>query len=227
MNGMVDTIRDHFWHFAPILASGFIALAIIFERFVALVVRYPMKGFTNFFERVGDLVMSDRISEAIALCDRFRTKPAALIAKEALLRAHQPEELIEQGLDYAVTENIERISQRTAFLATIANVATLLGLFGTIAGLIQSFSAVGSASPQQRSALLAQGISTAMNATMMGLLVAIPCMIAFSFLMNKTNRLTTESQKAAIRILDIIKQRAYAIENDGIKNGRAPARKAG
>jgi biopolymer transport protein ExbB len=94
------------------------------------------------------------------------------------------------------------VQKRTVFLATIANVATLLGLFGTIAGLIQAFEAVGAADAQQKSALLAQGISTAMNATMLGLAVAIPCMIAFSFLMNRTNQLTGDIEQSAIRALD-------------------------
>lgn len=95
----------------------------------------------------------------------------------------------------------------------IANVATLLGLLGTILGLIQSFEAVGNASAQQRSALLAAGISTAMNATMLGLAVAIPCMVAFSLLVNKSNKLNAEVERAAVRVMEMIKQRYFAGEN--------------
>lgn len=226
MSGMLENIREHFWHMAPILVAGGVAFAIAAERFFALVVRFPMHGFNGFFEKIGDYVMSDRLAEAIALCDRYQHKPAAAITKEALLRAHQPEELIEQGLEYTVTDNIERIMRRTSFLSTIANVSTLLGLFGTIAGLIQSFEAVGGANPQQRSAMLAAGISTAMNATMMGLAVAIPCMVVFSYLMNRSNRLTTEAEKAGIRVLDILKQRAYAVENEGIRGGGGQGNRA-
>jgi biopolymer transport protein ExbB/TolQ len=76
-------------------------------------------------------------------------------------------------------------------------------------GLIRSFDAIGSASAQQRSALLAAGISTAMNATMMGLGVAIPCMIAFSVLINRTNHLNTAIEQSAVRMMDILKQRYY------------------
>ncbi len=219
MSSLLTTLRENFWHIAPILAAGAIALAIGLERAVALLIRYPMPAFGVFFERLGDLVMANRISEAIALCEKYRKKPAAMIAKEGLLRAHQPEELIEHGLEYSVAECVERIQKRTQFLSTIANVATLLGLFGTIAGLIQSFAAVGAATPQARSALLAAGISTAMNATMLGLAVAIPCMVAFSFLTNRANRLLSESEKAAIRTIDILKQRAYAIENENHRSG--------
>jgi biopolymer transport protein ExbB/TolQ len=134
------------------------------------------------------------------------------VVKEGLKRANQPEGLIEHALQIAVGEVTQKVQARTAFLSTIANVATLLGLFGTIVGLVQSFTAVGSANAQQRSALLAQGISTAMNATMLGLAIAIPCMIAFSYLMNRTNRLTAEIDRSALRTMDLLKQRYYSHE---------------
>lgn len=207
---IINFILNNFMHVAPILAAGVFGLVIILERFGALVQRYPVKAIEPFFERIRILVMQDRISEAIVLCERFHSKPAAEVIKEGLMRAHQPEQLIENGLQIAVGKAVEKIQSRTPFLATIANVATLLGLFGTILGLIQSFEAVGAANAQERSTLLAMGISTAMNATMMGLGVAIPCMIAYSFLMNRTNKLTTQVDQSAVRILDILKQRYYA-----------------
>jgi biopolymer transport protein ExbB/TolQ len=116
-----------------------------------------------------------------------------------------------------VSRATQAIQRRTQFLATIANVATLLGLFGTIAGLIASFQAVGSADAQQKAALLATGISTAMNATMLGLGVAIPCMVAFSFLMNRTNRLIAEVDQSAVQALDVLKQRFYSAEMGSLK----------
>jgi biopolymer transport protein ExbB/TolQ len=101
---------------------------------------------------------------------------------------------------------------RTGFLSMLANVVTLLGLFGTVAGLIQSFEAVAFADPQQKSTLLSQGISTAMNATMMGLGVAIPCMVAFSYLMNKSNGLMGELDNDVLETVDIIRQRSCGVE---------------
>lgn len=212
MSGFFDFVRQNFMHVAPILAAGAIAIAIIAERSRALFQVYPIQDQQGFFDKVTDLVLAGKNQDAVALCDRFPAKPTARVVKQALLRAHQPEALIEAGLQIAVGESTQAIQKRTNFLATIANVATLLGLFGTIAGLIQSFEAVGHADPQQKSALLAAGISTAMNATMMGLGVAIPCMIAFSFLMNRTNRLLADIEQSAIRTLDILKQRYYQAE---------------
>jgi biopolymer transport protein ExbB len=210
MNGLMQFIQEHFAHVAPILAAGAIGAAITFERFVALMWTYPLERPRAFYDKIRNLVLNERISEAIAYCERHRSKPAANIVREGLLRAHQPESVIAHGLEIAVGEAHEKIGARTPFLATIANVATLLGLLGTIMGLIESFEAVGSANAQQRSALLAAGISTAMNATMLGLAVAIPCMIIFSYLTNRTNKLNAEAERSAVKVMDFIKQRYFA-----------------
>jgi biopolymer transport protein ExbB/TolQ len=214
MGNFLDFLRTSFFHVAPILIAAGFAVAIIVERTRALYKTYPIQDSAGFFEKVRDLVMTGKINEAIALCDRFGDKPTAQVIKAALLRAHQAETLVEHGLQIAVGQVTQQIQRRTSFLATIANVATLLGLFGTIAGLIHSFEAVGHADPQQKGALLAAGISTAMNATMLGLAVAIPCMVAFSFLMNKTNRLVQDVEASAIQALDILKQRYYSLEEE-------------
>jgi biopolymer transport protein ExbB len=201
---------EHFTHVAPILISGAFGIIIMLERYVALTMSYPMSNMDNFFERLRLLVMKDQMNEAIALCERNRGKPAVRIVREGLMRAHQPENLIESGLEIVMSESMEKIQSRTSFLGTIANVSTLFGLLGTIIGLVQSFEAVGSANAQQRSALLAQGISTAMNATMLGLGVAIPCMLAYSYLMARTNKLSAEIEQAALRTLDTLRQRYFS-----------------
>lgn len=218
MGSFADFLRNNFWHVAPIIAVGIIAVAIVFERFKALNMAYPMNNEGQFFQRVRDHVLADRLADAIALCDAYRGKLVADVVREVLMRAHQPEVMIEDGLELAVREAVEKIQKRTSFLSTIANVATLLGLLGTIVGLIQAFESVGNANAQQRSALLAEGISTAMNATMMGLAVAIPCMLAFAYLVNRSNQLVGEVDKAAIRVLDIIKQRYYSAEMETLRN---------
>lgn len=215
-----EFIRDNFIHVGPILAAGGIAIAILLERIPLLVWVYPMGNGAAFFSKIRDLLMADRTADAVALCERYRSKLVPQIVKEGLLRAHQPETLIADELEIAVREAGTKVTRLTPFLSTIANVATLLGLFGTIMGLIQSFQAVGSANAQQRSALLAAGISTAMNATLLGLAVAIPCMIFFSFLMNRSNRLMEELDQAAVRTLALIRQRYYAAEVEVAKEDR-------
>ena len=215
-----EFLKTNFMHVMPIFAAGAIALAIAVERCVALFQTYPIRNLDAFFARISDLVMADRVSEAVTICDQMPNKPSAQVVKLALMRAHQPEELIENGLGISVNKAAQSIQKRTQFLATIANVATLLGLLGTIAGLIASFQAVGSADASQKSTLLANGISTAMNATMLGLGVAIPCMVMFSFLMNRTNRLVAEVDQSAMQAMDILKQRFYASQEKSLKIAR-------
>lgn len=212
MNELLTFLRHNFIHAAPILLVGGIALAITIERVRALMLVYPLKSQDRFFEKLKDYVMADKLVEAIALCDRYRTSLVPNVVREGLLRGHQPEAMVADGLELAVSEAVAKVTKRTQFLSTIANVSTLLGLFGTIVGLIKSFTAVGAANAQLRAAMLAEGISTAMNATMLGLGVAIPCMLAFSYLMNRSNRLNTEIEQSAIRVLDMLKQRFYAAE---------------
>ncbi len=212
-----DFMKNNFGHVLPILIAGAVAIAIAVERIVALFKIYPIHNMDAFFARISDLVMQDKISEAVSVCDQLSGKPSAQVVKLALLRAHQPEELIENGLGISVNKAAQSIQKRTQFLATIANVATLLGLLGTIAGLIASFEAVGNADATEKSALLAMGISTAMNATMLGLGVAIPCMVLFSFLMNRTNRLIAEVDQAAMQAMDILKQKFYSAQETTLK----------
>ena len=210
--GFMDFIKDNFLHVAPILIAAAIAVAIMAERFKTLYQTYPMKDLETFFDKVGALVIASKIQEAADLCDKHSEKPVAKVTKAALTRAHLPETVIQDGVQMALSHAVQAIHKRTSFLATIANVATLLGLFGTIAGLIHSFEAVGHADPQQKSALLSAGIAQAMNATMMGLAVAIPCMIAFSTLTNRSNALVADLETSALRVMDILKQRFYSAD---------------
>lgn len=215
MGGILKFVLENFAHVAPIVISGALGLLIMIERGAALLYGYPIDSYEGFFDRVRTLVMNDRINDAISLCERYRKKPVARVVREGLMRSNQPEQLVEHGLQIAVSEATERVQSRTTFLGTIANVSTLFGLLGTIIGLVQSFEAVGAATAQQRSAMLANGISTAMNATILGLAVAIPCMIGYSVLMSRTNKLVSQIDQAAVRTLDLIQQRYFRAETGG------------
>jgi len=216
---IIAFIKEHFVHAGPILLCAIFSVAVFLERFYLLFLRYPLHNTKGFFEKIGTLVMSANLDEASRLCDQNPGKPVAQVVKTALTRAHLPSEIIEEGLNIAIQDTNARIVKRTSYLPTIANVATLLGLLGTIGGLIQSFQAVAHADAQQKSALLSAGIATAMNATMLGLGVAIPCMLAYSLLMNRANSMLTQCEQAGSRTLDLLKQRFYSAEiadSDGV-----------
>jgi biopolymer transport protein ExbB len=210
-------MNSHLIHIGPLVLLGVFALAITFERFFALFVIYPLRNSEAFFESLQHKVSENRVSEALSLCDKRDKSPAAQVARVGLMRINQPEDIIEIGIGMAMSEAQERVQKRTGYLATIANVATLAGLFGTVLGLVQSFEAIGGASAQQRSTLLAAGISTAMNATLLGLAIAIPCLLVYAFYVNKANRLSKEIEKSAAKTMDIIKMKFYSNEQSNVR----------
>src|SRR3954451_21767896 len=122
MSGFMEFLKHNFGHVAPIILAGVLGLAIIIERMRALYQAYPIRNSHAFFDKLSELVLSGRIAEAVSFCDRFGAKPVAKIAKMALLRAHQPEHLVEPGVELAVGEARQAVQKRTAYLATIANV---------------------------------------------------------------------------------------------------------
>lgn len=212
MEEFINFAIGNIGHVAPILVAGVAAFAIAFVKFERLFVTYSMPGREAFLEKIRTLVVADKNQEAVALCDQYKNKPVAMIVREGLIRSHLPEEMIVDGMNLVAGEMAERVGKLTGFLSMIANVSTLLGLFGTILGLIQSFKAVSFADPQQKAALLTQGISTAMNATVFGLGLAIPCMVLFSILMNKTNHMVGEFDQTVLTTTDILRQRGYGVD---------------
>lgn len=111
---------------------------------------------------------------------------------------------IRQGVDEAAVRELPRFTERLNYLSLFANTATLLGLLGTIFGLITSFSSLSVAEASQKAALLAQGISVAMNTTAFGLIVAVPCMAAHTVLSNKQAALVNELDESLLRLLNFV-----------------------
>jgi len=216
MTDLLDFIRNNFFHVLPILIAGAVALVIIIERYRALYLVYPFRNENWFYEQISNLVLKNKEAEAISFCERYRRKPVARVIKQALLRAHMPDVMIENGLEIKISTERQRILKRTSNLAMLANVGTLLGLLGTIMGLVQAFKSLGGLDAQARSAALAEGISTAMNATMLGLSVAIPCMIVFNIYMNKTNELVASVEDAGVYGTDILKQQYFEAEKNAV-----------
>lgn len=117
---------------------------------------------------------------------------------------------IEYAMEESVMEAIPRLEKRTSYLATLANVATLLGLLGTIIGLIAAFTAVANASPAEKATLLSQSISVAMNTTAFGLMSAIPLLLAHSVLQTKTTEIVDSLEMAGVKCLNVMTDKPSA-----------------
>lgn len=114
---------------------------------------------------------------------------------------------IRQAVDEAAIREVPRLTHRLSYLATIANVATLAGLLGTIFGLQQAFNALAITDAAEKASVLAAGISQAMNTTSFGLLVAIPCLVAHALLANLQSRRAEDLDAGAVRLLNYLDNR--------------------
>ncbi|HQV23140.1 MAG TPA: MotA/TolQ/ExbB proton channel family protein [Agitococcus sp.] len=113
---------------------------------------------------------------------------------------------VETAMEEALMEVMPRLEARTPFIATFANVATLLGLLGTVQGLINAFAAIANADPAQKGDLLSNSISIAMNTTAFGLMVAIPLLLAYAFLQSRTGEVVESLEMASIKLLNALRQ---------------------
>ena len=114
---------------------------------------------------------------------------------------------VEVAMEEGLMETVPRLEKRTHYLATFANIATLLGLLGTIMGLIQAFTAVANANPAEKADMLSASISVAMNTTAFGLMAAIPLLLIYTVLQTKTTELVDSLEMASVKFLNILTER--------------------
>ncbi len=181
-----------------ILITLIIGIAIIVERFIYIAVKNRIDT-TKFINRIIELVRNGGIKNAVELCNRSEAA-LPMITAAGLKQYGKGDKEIQGAFELAAMTEIPKLERRTHYLSMIANVATLLGLLGTIVGLIQSFQAVSAADSSQKAALLSAGIAVAMNTTAFGLMVAIPCMVFHSYIQSKTNNIIDEINENVARV---------------------------
>ena len=203
MGGILDILG----HAGPmgfiIVATGIGGMALVAERARALYFTFGMDA-EGFMNKVQNLVLSKKIDEAIVLCNQLDKKPMAKAFKTILEKADRDDETIFQSHDIAMSEAVPMYTKRLHYLSMLANVATQLGLLGTIYGLILSFQAVSQADPATKQQLLANGISVSLYTTALGLAVAIPVMVAYSFLFSRQNMLLEQLQEKAGKLTELL-----------------------
>ena len=194
---------------APIALVGALALAIAVERYVTLtrLVVTNRKAWND---------IEPAISNADFDAARQKTSKGDTIVARLLgtglarLGAVRKIDDIEKALRANLMEALPQLEKRTHYLATFANLATLLGLLGTVNGLIHAFTAVATANPAEKANLLAASISEAMTCTAFGLMVAVPLLFVHSFLQSKTSQLISSLETGAVKFLTIVADRQSA-----------------
>lgn len=186
-----------------IIITGVVSLALVAERAKALYFQYGMDA-DAFMNKIQNLILAKKIDEAIVVCNQMDSKPMAKAFKTILEKADRDDETIFQSHDIAMSEAVPLYTKRLHYLSMLANVATQLGLLGTIYGLILSFQAVAQADPATKQQLLATGISVSLYTTALGLAVAIPAMVFYSFLFSRQNELLEQLQEKCGKLTEIL-----------------------
>lgn len=185
----------------PIGFCGAVALGLGLERWVALYWVHDI-DMNRVVESVVGKVKTGDVNQAWQVVETLPDEPITAVVQGALLTVSHSEKELRRRIEEEVMRHSPRLQRRTQFLSVIANVATLLGLLGTIFGLIACFDAISSADPSQKQALLAAGIATAMLTTAFGLMVAIPTLIVHSGLVSRQDALLDRFETASVKLFN-------------------------
>lgn len=187
----------------PILIVFAFGLAITIERFLYLIRTHNMTQ--KIWTQLGPMLKAEDYERAKQLTQENKS-PLAIVLNYGFARQkpNVKRKTVELAMEEGMMEAMPSLEQRTHYLATFANIATLLGLLGTIVGLIEAFTAVASADPADKANLLSASISVAMNTTAFGLIVAIPLLLVHSYLSTKTARLVSSLEMASVKCLNLM-----------------------
>ena len=191
-----------FWMY-PILAVFLLGIAIMVERYFFL--SKTSRSTRSMWAQLVPMLKANDYKRALQLIERHKS-PLSLVLNYGFVQraANKRREAIEAAMEEGMMDAMPELTQRTHYLASFANIATLLGLLGTIVGLIQAFTAVSSADPSEKANLLSASISVAMNTTALGLIAAIPLLLGHSYLVTKTANLIDALEKAAVKSLNLM-----------------------
>ncbi len=187
----------------PIAVVLAIGVAIALERYLYL--SHQTRINRRDFERILPLLKQRKQREITALVQKSRSAMSRIVADGMTRRSSsRRRDDIECAMEEGLLEVLPAIERRTPYLATFANIATLLGLLGTIIGLIAAFTAVANADPAEKATLLSGSISIAMNTTAFGLIAAIPLLLVHSVLQSKTSAIVESLEIAVVKFLNLM-----------------------
>lgn len=191
----------------PIVIVLAVGLAIAIERWLFLTMTTANNKML--WNKVTPFLKSGNFAGAMQVTSKSKAAIAQIMTYGLnRIRSARRREDIEQAMEESLMEVMPRLEKRTHYLATFANMATLLGLLGTIIGLINAFTAVSNANPAEKADLLSASISVAMNTTAFGLIVAIPLLLMHTLLQTKTTEIVDSLEMASVKFLNSLTERA-------------------
>lgn len=204
---IIDTIikffvEGGFWMY-PILLVGAIGLAITIERFIKL--SLVERANRQTWDQLHPVMAEGNFDQAREMVVENKSAVGSLVSmgleRQGAVRRKDD---IELAMEEALMEIVPQLEVRTPYVALFANLATLIGLLGTIVGLIAAFDAVANANPADKANLLSASIAIAMNTTAFGLIVAIPLLICHSFINSKAGAIVTSLEMVSVKTLNMI-----------------------
>lgn len=212
INEIVSFIRDGGAWMYPILLVGAVGGAIVVERHLTL--WRIGKANRSMWEQLHPILVARDFDKAREITAGDKSTISELLnlglARQGAVRRRDD---IEIAMEEGMMEITPQLEKRTQAIALLANIATLLGLLGTIVGLIQAFNAVANANPAEKADLLSGSISVAMNTTALGLIVAVPLLLAHAYLNSKTGEIIDSLEMASVKTLNIIVSATHPRQN--------------
>lgn len=193
------------WEFMwVILLIGAVAIGFTIERFIYIMIK-SSKGRANFMKDLAGLLNAKKFAEAASFA-KSGSMPLAKVMAAILEKRDEAdkEKAMTNAMDEVFLTEAPRVNRYLNLMATIANVATLVGLMGTIYGLIYTFDAVANKPASERPQALADGISVAMGTTLMGLIVAVPTLIAQGVFQMMSERLIEEMEEKGLKVVNLL-----------------------
>jgi len=194
----------------PIAVVLVIGAAIAIERYIVLThTALRNRGLWN---EISPLLAQGNFTGAVKLTGSSNAAIGQILSYGlARISSARRRDDIEKAMEESLMDIVPRLEKRTHYLATFANLATLLGLLGTVIGLINAFAAVATVNPSEKANLLSASISVAMNCTAFGLMTAVPLLVIHAVLQTKTTELIDSLEMASVKFLNAVTERSPAL----------------
>jgi len=198
--GAIQTFKDGGWMMWPLLACAALGLILIVWKLFDVSTKAARTG--RFLRDVDSLIAQRKLREALALA-RESTSPAARILAAGLERSDEGSERVMKAIENVGLIEMANLERGLVWLATVSNVAPLLGFLGTVIGMIQAFEAIEAAG-EVEATVVAGGIKVALITTAAGLAIAIPINIAHNYFVTRVDRLVIDMEESAQKMIDAV-----------------------
>ncbi len=201
MTALSTHFHDGGWPMWVILITSVLIFAITVERAVYLFRASVDKD--KLLALLKSQVMSGNVQGAIKVCSGNPT-PMTRIVQAGLMKFNKSDDEVQSAMDEAALRELPKINARTPYLAMLSNFAVMAGLFGTITGMIKSFTSVGSEESGNKATELATGIAEALNCTGFGIMVSLFGLVFFSLLQGKTTSVTDDINEVTVQVVNLV-----------------------